>query len=165
MRRQIPAPSQPPSADGAVDGGGGGGGGSSTSDATGAAGSPDDGGGGGGGMSDAGADGTAAGADEAAAGDEPPLGAEAELSSSPGQILADEGSHFAALFELLTLSDERLSLQAWQLLMMLPTNRAMRSGLASLPGLPPAEGPPDWPSILPVGPSSFKLLYSLQVRS
>ena len=88
-------------------------------------------------------------------------GGKASGSSLPGQVLSNEGSHFATLFELLTLQDERLALQAWQLLMMLPTNRAMRSGLAALPALR-AHTPPDWPSLLHTGSSSFKLLYSLQ---
>ena len=87
---------------------------------------------------------------------------ELDESCSPGQMLADEGSHFSTLFELLTLRDESLSTQAWQLLMMLPTNRAMRSGLASLSALTSAQ-PADWASLLHVGPSSFKLLYSLQI--
>ena len=39
-----------------------------------------------------------------------------------------------------------LALQAWQLMMMLPTNRAMRLRLAALATMP-AETPPDWPSL------------------
>ena len=85
-----------------------------------------------------------------------------EISSSPGIMLADEGNHFAILFELLTLTDERLSVQAWQLLMMLPTNRAMHSRLAALTALPLNQAA-DWPALLHAGSSSFKLLYSLQI--
>ena len=48
------------------------------------------------------------------------------------------------------------------MLMMLPTNRALRAGLADLPALR-APHAPDWGLLLHAGPSSFKLLYSLQI--
>ena len=62
------------------------------------------------------------------------------------------------------LRDERLSGRAWELLMMLPTNRSMQAELTALhaPGRPsPTDA--EWGSILHSGPSSFKLLYSLQI--
>ena len=46
--------------------------------------------------------------------------------------------------------------------MMLPTNRAMEEGLQQLSLVGP-EQRPDWPALLHPGPSSFKLLYSLQI--
>ena len=85
-----------------------------------------------------------------------------DVGSLPGQLLSEEGSHFGTLFELLTLRDERLSERTWQLLMMLPTNRAMESGLQQLSLVGPQQRP-DWPALLHPGPSSFKLLYSLQI--
>ena len=114
-----------------------------------------------------------------------------------------EGSRFETLFNLLTLREggsledvsekslERggsggrwgeggatppLSARAWQLLEMLPTNREMRAGLASLGGFFPGKGggfpgalpagrepTPQWSQLLHDGGSSFKLLYSLQI--
>ena len=95
-------------------------------------------------------------------------GAGDDVGMNPGLLLSEEGSHFRTLFELLALRDERLSDKAWQLLMMLPTNRAMQSELTALhtgQGSPPRPSPTeeDWGRILIAGPSSFKLLYSLQV--
>ena len=50
-------------------------------------------------------------------------------SSLPGDLLSEEGSHFGTIFDLLSLCDDRLGEKAWQMLMMLPTNRALRAGL------------------------------------
>jgi ubiquitin C-terminal hydrolase len=86
-----------------------------------------------------------------------------EEGAHPAQssiTLLEVGDNFDSLFGLLTLSEERLSARAWQLLMMLPTNRGMRAGLAALPAL---SQPPDWSRLLHDGPCAFKLLYSLQI--
>lgn len=93
-------------------------------------------------------------------GEEAPAPSEADAHSSIA--LLEGGSNFDTLFGLLTLHEERLSTRAWQLLMMLPTNRDMRSGLVELPARLPGELP-DWPSLLHEGACAFKLLYSLQI--
>ena len=106
------------------------------------------------------------GAREGGGGDGAPPAVDAEMS--PGVLLSEEGSHFRTLFGLLALREERLSGKVWQLLMMLPTNRAMQLELTALHaqgGEPPHASPTaeEWGKILIAGPSSFKLLYSLQI--
>jgi len=88
---------------------------------------------------------------------------EAAAWPEEGSITLHEvGSNFDTLFALLSLQEERLAARAWQLMMMLPTNREMRTGLERLPALPPGQEP-EWPVLLPEGGSAFKLLYSLQI--
>eukprot|EP00965_Chrysotila_dentata_P138396 4577463-Pleurochrysis_carterae.AAC.1 len=115
---------------------------------------------------DGGADGVDGGADggaDAAMAAERTRALQMDLAASmPAQLLSDVGSNFKTLFELLTLKDERLSGRAWQLLMMLPTNAAMRAALAELPALP-AHTRPDWRALLHDGHSACKLFYSLQI--
>ena len=72
------------------------------------------------------------------------IGASADLVQASGAqsslTLLEADSNFETLFGLLTLNKERLSISAWQLLMMLPTNRGMRTGLAQLPSPRPEQG-------------------------